>query len=191
MKNNILKLCLIISILIGLVLFQREFFPKQEVITIKKDSIVYKDTTIYKDSLIPYIVKVPEPYQVEIPTDTTELIRRYLSLHRELFTIREYRDTFKIDTIGDIKIYQKVTQNKLDSISITPHLIISHIYTTNTIVEDPRNQWYIGGTTDFNGVAPIILFNSKGKKSYFISYDLVQRRTTVGILVNLNKVKLW
>lgn len=191
MKSTLNFLAFIIVVL-GVIFIQYKFFPRVERI-----ESIHVDTVLYKhDSLIPVVKPVPyavtlPPDTVEIPADTVELVKKYLSLHKEFYTVNEYRDTFSVDTIGDIRLYQRVTQNKLDSMTIRYNLVTPKIIYTQTIANS-KNSLYLGGFISKGNFSPSLMYSRKNKYNYFFGYNVVTGGVTGGVLINIDEIKkLW
>lgn len=181
-----------IVVVLGVIFIQYKFFPRVERIeSIHIDTIFYKhDSLIPVIKPVPYIVTLP-PDTVEIPADTVELVKRYLSLHKEFYTVNEYRDTFSIDTIGDIRLYQKITQNKLDSMTIGYNLVTPKIIYTQTIANS-KNSLYLGSFIGRGNFSPSVMYSRNNKYNYFLGYNIVTGGITGGILINMDEIKkLW
>lgn len=176
-------------IIVGIVLVQRKFFPDKVLVVKTVVSIVKKDSIVYRPKLVPYAVEVPVIDTFKIPADTAELIRKYKELNKEYYTKNYFKDSLIVDSIGYVNTSFKVTQNKVFDYKQKYSLQSKKV--TTQIISIPKNQWYVGGSTNFKGLAPTVLFDNKGKMSYFGSYDIVRKETTVGVLVNLNRIKLW
>src|SRR6056297_2871850 len=109
MKLNWIKFVIFVLLWVGTLFITRQFFPKVET------EIIYETDTIWDDSLI--VKKVPNPYPVYIdtsridtvyiPADTTELINKYLNLHQKFYSIYDYIDILKNDSIAFISINSK------------------------------------------------------------------------------------
>ena len=176
-----------VVILLVLVFFQRRFFPETNTIIYTDTTIITKDSIVYKDSLIPYAVKLPVD-SVIIPADSAKLVARYLVLHREFFTEKYFADSVKIDSVGDIKVKFKVTQNSVFDYSLKYNLQSKKIVTQT--LANPKNSLYIGGTVGLNNISPIVIVNNKDKYNYFVSYNLIRGELNVGVAVNINRIKM-
>jgi len=188
MKSNIIKGIIVVGILLVLVFFQRKFFPKIETTTTIDTFYQRYDSIIYKDKPIPYEVQLP-PDTIKIPADTAKLVQKYLALHKDYYTTRKYADTIKIDTIGDIKVYQEVNQNKLSNFTVDYSLVSPKIIkTTTTVIQD--KGFYVGGIVGKQNISPMLTYTT-GKYNYFVSYNFIRSEVNIGMGIKLNKIKLW
>lgn len=182
------NIVLVILIIVGVIFVQRKFFPEQ-IVTIQHDTIPYKvDSLVYKDKLIPYKVEVPRIDSILIPVDSVKLVAKYLELHKEYFTVRYYKDSTNIDSMGYVVTKFKVTQNQASQYSLHYNLEKKKIINTATIA-NVKNNLYIGGLIGRENVSPIIIFNNKDRCNYFVSYNLVRSEINIGVAVNINKLK--
>lgn len=172
-----------------LVFVQRKFFPEQ-IITTTHDTIYsVHDSIQYISKPVPYEVQLP-PDTAFIPIDSVKLVERYLAIHKELYTKRYYKETYKIDTIGTASIKGRVFMNKLDSLEFTYNLKTPTIINT-TIVANVKNSLYLGALFGKQSVTPIVMWDNKNKYQYFVSYNLLRSEVNVGVAININKIKLW
>jgi hypothetical protein len=182
---NIIGVILIICVV---VFIQRKFFPEQ-IITIHTDTIPYKvDSLVYKDSLVPYKVEVPIIDSIPIPVDSAALVAKYLEIHKEYFTVRYYKDSTNIDSMGYVVTKFKVTKNQASEYSLHYNLEKKKIINTTTIA-NIKNNLYIGGQTEFKTLMPYILFDNKQKYHYLLGYNINNKQVVVGFGVNINKLK--
>jgi hypothetical protein len=181
------NIILIGIILVGIIFVQRKFYPNVEIIK-HSDTIFSKHIdTVLHTKLVPYKEQLP-PDTVLEKIDTAKIIEQYLIIHKDYYTKRYYKETYKIDTIGTASIKGRVFMNKLDSLEFTYNLKAPTIINT-IIVANPKNSLYIGGLVGTKSIMPIVIWNNKEKYNYFIGYDLVQKSFNVGIAVNINKIK--
>ena len=182
---NIIIIGLIIC---GVIFVQRKFFPEQ-IITSHTDTVYVQHVdTFITEKLVPYAVKVPEVDTVFIPLDSAALVARYLALHKELYTKRYYKEIYKIDTIGTASIKGRVFLNKLDSLEFTYNIKTPTIINTQ-IVANPKNSLYIGGEIGVRNFSPMLIWNNKDKVFYTVSYNLIAPSVSIGVAVNINRLK--
>lgn len=175
-------------VLIGVIFIgTRKFFPRVE--TEIRTTVEYRNTTIYKDSLIPkpYPVKVYIPGDtIYLPADSAEITRLYLALHAEYNTVRKYEETAG-DSIVNVRVEGRVTQNKLDSLNIVWDYKKYEKIVTNTEYVIPNN-WYIYGETNFNSLS-LGGIHTRDKFIYKATYNLNDKTISVGVGYKIGK--LW
>lgn len=182
---NILITILIICII---VFIQRKFFPEQ-MITTTHDTILYKvDSLVYKNKLVPYKVEVPVIDSVPIPIDSAALVVKYLEIHKEYFTVRYYKDSTSIDSMGYVVTKFKVTKNQASEYSLHYNLEKKKIINTTTVA-NVKNNLYIGGILGKENISPMLTFNNKDRCNYIVSYNLVRSEINFGVAININKLK--
>lgn len=176
-----------IILIIGIVIFvQRKFFPEQVITTIH-DTIPYKvDNLVYRDSLVPYKVEVPGD-SIPIPVDSAKLVAKYLELHKEYFTIRYYKDSTNIDSMGYVVTKFKVTKNQASEYSLHYNLEKKKIINTTTIA-NVKNNLYIGGLTELKSITPYLVFDNKQKYHYLLGYNITNKQMVFGFEVNINRI---
>lgn len=189
--KEILRGFVFLVVLVGALYIQREFFPLyREIETISIDTLyIQRDSIVYRNKLIPYAVSLPSD-TVKIPSDTVELVRRYLELHKTFYTKNYYRDTTVIDSVGNIYVSFRVTENRADSLSIEYSLIQNKII--NQTIVNSKNSLYLGGFIGKDNLSPTIMYSRNNNYSYFVSYNLLHGGVSGGVLINVNEIKkLW
>jgi hypothetical protein len=182
------NIVLVVIILLGIIFVQREFFPNKVLVTKTTTSIIKEDSIVYKPKLAPYAVEVPVIDSVPIPIDSAALVAKYLEIHKEYFTVRYYKDSTTIDSMGYVITKFKVTQNQASEYSLHYNLEKKKIINTTTIA-NVKNNLYIGGVIGKENVSPMIIFNNKDRCNYIVSYNLVRSEINFGVAVNINKLK--
>lgn len=187
--KKIVNWLLVVAIIIGVIFIKDKYFPK--VITTTITDTIWKDsiTIQYIPKGYPIYIDTSRIDTVYIPTDTAELVARYLKLHQNFYSSYLYKDTLLNDTSAFIEVETKISQNKplnyrLTYFDKTPTVInnITNIYA--------KNEYFVG----LNNAAPSFLF--KHKKGYMIGagYDLLNKdeRFRVQVYVELDNIKkLW
>jgi len=194
MKNNVVKIIIFVVLWAISLPIIRHYFPKVETETI------YKTDTLWKDSLV--VEKIPNPYPVYIdtsridtvyiPTDTTELINRYLSLHQKFNSVYGYVDTLKNDSIAFIEVTSKITQNKPIKYDLTYYDKTPSVINNKKVIKNySRNEVYIGVDVGNKEFSANILYKSKKDIIFGIGYDPINNSLQGKAYIKLNTPKLW
>lgn len=167
-------------------------FPNENIIINTKVVKEYKviERTKYLDTPKPYFVEYPsDTTKIYIPDDCSELVDIYKSLWKEYHTRKFYTDTLNFDSLGVVKVNSQVYKNNLDSLQWVSNLKIPTTTITNTVT--PKHQFFIGAQFGKSNISPTIVYTNKGVTNYTVSYNLVKSEINVGVLININKLKLW
>jgi len=194
MKLNWIKFVIFVLLWVGTLFITRQFFPKVET------EIIYETDTIWDDSLI--VKKVPNPYPVYIdtsridtvyiPADTTELINKYLNLHQKFYSIYDYIDTLKNDSIAFISINSKITQNKPNNYTLTYFDRTPSIINKKTTIKNySQNEIYVGVDVGNKEFSANILYKSKKDIIFGVGYDPINNSLQGKAYIKLNTPKLW
>ena len=127
---------------------------------------------------------------IRIPADSAEIVNKYLTLHREFYTKNYYKDTTHVDSTGNIYVSFLVHKNQADSLSVRYDLVQKKI-TTQTIA-NVKNSLYLGGFIGSKSISPTVMYSRNNKYNYFVSYNLLHKEVSGGILINIDEIKkLW
>lgn len=165
----------------------------RDTIWIKKDSIV--NTKPQLISSIPYPIT---NYSKEYLPDTNyvKLVKQYQSIVAQLLATNIYKDSIKVDSIGNIFITDSVSMNALLGRSIAYNFKYPKIKETIIVPEKKRNQCYIGFSLQGNQFTPIEIINAefllKNKKDniYGISAGLTNNAQFIYGIKSYWKIKL-
>lgn len=165
------------AVLLAIILLQRACSPsaKCPTITAKSDTTYIRVTdTILKEKLVP-IEKIvnhrPAPVTVTdtvfltdvMPVDTIAILADY-------FATRNYSDTNRLESYGNIIINDAITQNKVRNREIIYNLNIPEV--TKTLAVPNKNQVWIGldisGTKTWIGAGGQFTLKTKTDKMYHL-----------------------
>lgn len=166
-------------------MIQRKFFPEVKVITTSDTIFVQHSDTIVQIKPVPYAVE-SEPDTVEVPADSAKLVERYLAVHKELYTRKFYKDSTKVDSIGNIKVSYEIFRNSSENFKLSYNLKPATIINTTTIIP-LYNAFFVG--LDYNeGITPKISFNQKNRYIYSLGYGVSNKRLSIGFSININQI---
>ena len=137
--NKVPYIVIVLLVIVIILMRSCSNIDSKETIYVKTDTI-YKVTkdTITKDVKVFSFKYIPvnEPVFTSVDTCNKEYNRQTV-----------YRDTIRLDSIGDIKIIDTVFQNRLGKRTIFKDYKIPLVTKTITIIEaqQPNRQLYIGG----------------------------------------------
>lgn len=154
---------LLIGILIVIILLQRCGGHSSNVkVGTTKDSVISKKVTyipvhdtLYVDTIPPIIKRIPI-IESEIPAnyipsgDFDSLKQQYISLRNDFLAKNVYDRKFPIDAIGYVELKDTTNENKLQHFTFISNLkypvttVTKTITITDTFLEKPKNQVYIG-----------------------------------------------
>ena len=140
-----------------------------------KETTYVKTDTIYnvtKDTVTKNVKVVSVKY---IPVKET-IFTSIDTCNKEYNRQTVYRDTIKLDSIGDIKIIDTVFQNRLGKRTIFKDYKIPLVTKTVTIIkaQQPRRQLYIGGNLfgdrrSLQMITPGLLYKDRKDRVYQIN----------------------
>jgi hypothetical protein len=146
---------------------------------------IIRDTVwIIKDSIVntkpQLITSIPYPitnYSKEYLPDTNyiKLVKQYQSIVAQLLATNIYKDSIKVDSIGNIFITDSVSMNALMGRSVAYNFKYPKIKETIIVPEKKRNQCYIGFSLQGNQYVPVdimsaeFLFKNKKDNIYGVS----------------------
>ena len=128
---------------------------------------VYEEIQVEVPTYVPeYITKI-ETVEVQIPAnvDSLKIIKDYFSKY-------EVKDTLLLEGLGKGYITDVISQNKIESRSIKWDYKIPTILDTKIVKELPKNQIYVGLSTNFdqlnliNSVGAGVILKTKRDKIY-------------------------
>jgi hypothetical protein len=114
----------------------------RDTVYIHHDSTVYSKPVIYK-SIVPRIQDLP-PVIVPDSQSCTFVIDEYNKLRVKYLTQNIYRDTLKIDSIGQVRIEDTIQNNTLLARKYSYNFRERVITNTVTITNPPKRQLYYG-----------------------------------------------
>lgn len=172
------------GVIVGIVgvLMYFQLYPNMEVV--ERVEVKYKTITQTKYLTNPHLISVVLPEDtIQIPADTAELIRKYVTIHKAYYSRNIYQDTLRFDTLGCCVLNQQVTQNRLDSIKYSYSLTIPEktIYT----VANQKNNFYISGLLGKDLAAPLLEY-SWGKYSVGLGYNFMNSGALVSFKLKLH-----
>ena len=143
---------IIILVLIGIIIFsnmcKKGIIQKPIIITTVDTTYINKTNTIVKK--VP-IYSTTENTDTLIVADTSSLeaLRTQFNDLKDKYTAKNnYKDTLKIDSVGNVFISDSIWLNKLNSRTISYNIKYPTI-TTTTIIKEPyiaKRQVFVGGT---------------------------------------------
>ena len=140
---------------------------KEYILLSKKVDTVW----LTKEKIIKEYVPVPGPIEYrDVPSevDTTEILKDY-------FAVRSYIDTIALDSIGFVKIDDKISKNMLESRNVFYQYHIPTVYETTIVKEKPRNAVYLGGGTMVgSSIYGGVLFDNKQKRIYGVQFGMIE-----------------
>ena len=172
MKQFITKnfVTLVLGIVVLLLILQRCNAPK---IDTQEPIIVTKIDTVFtiKDSIV---YRIPKPIKIIIrdtlPQEFTEVSKQecdslresYISLAKRFTAQNIYKDTLKLDSVGQVVVNDTTYLNELVGRSYEYKYSIPTITKTITITtqQKPKNQFYIGGGVQGNKINIINQINA-------------------------------
>ena len=128
---------------------------------------VYEEIQVEVPTYVPeYITKI-ETVEVQIPAnvDSLKIIKDYFSKY-------EVKDTLLLEGLGKGYITDVISQNKIESRSVKWDYKIPTILDTKIVKELPKNQIYVGLSTNFdqlnliNSVGAGVILKTKRDKIY-------------------------
>jgi hypothetical protein len=148
------------------------------------------------DTLTNTLYKTTIDYVPEIITDTffeeRMLGKDTLQILEDYFAYRIYKDSITGDTVS-IYITDTVTENKLTSRKIDYSCILPTVtkYITNTKLIYKKG-FYLGGSLNLNivdntSIEPSLLYITKNKSAYSLSYGIRNNTLTIGAYYRINK----
>jgi len=139
---------------------------------ISKETTYVKTDTIWKETKDTITKNVRVVSVKYIPVKDT-LFKSIDTCNREYNKQTVYRDTIKLDSIGDIKIIDTVFQNRLGKRTILKDYKIPLVTKTITIIKEqqPNKQLYIGGNLfgdrrTLQMITPGLLYKDKKDRIY-------------------------
>lgn len=143
------KYILIFILVIVIILSLQSRYIKSDSTIITHIDTLYRDTTIVKYKKgddIPYriINNVHDSVHIYVH-DTISIVKDYL-------TVKEYTDTFRIDTNNYISIQDTISQNKIIGRSYSASLKEKTIIITNEIYRPDKKALYFGPMIDLRKV---------------------------------------
>jgi len=153
-------------------------------------SVVEYDTltnTLYKTTIdyVPEIIIDTFFEERMLGKDTLQILEDY-------FTYRIYKDSIIGDTIS-IYITDTLTENKLTSREVNYDYILPTVtkYITNTKLIYKKGL-YLGGSLNLNtvdnlSIGPSVLYITKNKSAYSLSYGIPNNTLTIGAHYRINK----
>ena len=173
---------IIIVILLGLLLLQRECTPVpdcppcdpctlQHCDTTIGDTIVYQDTTYIP---VPYFIDTGSTKYIYMPVDTSAIIADYL-------TKKYYSDTLVNDSNLFVAIYDVMQYNSIISRQPVIRFFPTIITKTNTVVKDPvlvRKLFAgigVGRNPKEFSLTANLMYISKRDNAYSFSYDVLNK----------------
>jgi hypothetical protein len=161
---------IVIVVLVVVIILMRSCgnVDSKETTYVKTDTI-YKETkdTITKDVKVFSVKYVPVKEYIFKSIDTC---------NKEYNRQTVYRDTIKLDSIGDIKIIDTVFQNRLGKRTIFKDYKIPLVTKTVTIIEaqQPNRQLYIGGNLfgdrrSLHMITPGLFYKDRKDRVYQLS----------------------
>ena len=186
MRNvGIMLLLLLVTVVATRIFFPRIVTEDRSTVMVKIQRDTIRDT-LWRKVEVPKIVISPID-TIYIPADTAELIERYKTLWHNYYSKLYYSETFSLDTLGEVTVNAKVTQNKLDSLGIEYNLVRPTIHITEKVLYTPSTL-YIGGRVGKETLSPMLMYNRKNKYSYLLEYNINRNEVSAGMLIN---IKSW
>ena len=166
---NKIPYIVIVSLVVVIILMRSCCNVNSKETTYVKTDTIYKVT---KDTVTKNVKVVSVKY---IPVKDT-LFTNIDTCNKEYNRQTVYRDTIKLDSIGDIKIIDTVFQNRLGKRTIFKDYKIPLVTKTSTIIkaQQPRRQLYIGGNLfgdrrTLQMITPGLLYKDRKDRVYQIN----------------------
>ena len=182
MKKILLSLVILLAIYSSITTYKLNQSPVvlSDTIIVPGDT-VFNDTTIYKP--IPYKVTEYNVDTIEIPADTTELIKRYKNIYSRLYASKTYLDTLKNDSSATVILTVNLSQNSLDSLNMQ----FKNNRVTSIIINKIDNgvNFKAGLTGGYKSFSIISTYRLNNTFDVTANYDIYNKSFEAGILYNI------
>lgn len=119
------------------------------------------------------------PPQYIPSTNSDELLKQYIEVTNKYLAVNTYKDSIQLkdssgNRVGVVNLEDVVSENQLKSRKPSYQLTFPHYYTTTTITNPPKNQFFIGGGLTgnqaqiINGVNVGLIWKNKKDQLYGI-----------------------
>jgi hypothetical protein len=178
------KYLIIFVLLLVVLLLLNSRSAKNTTTIVTNIDTIYHDTTIVKykkgnDIAYKVINNVHDSVQIYVH-DTISIVKDYL-------TVKEYSDTFHIDTNNYVSIQDTISQNRIIGRSYNANLKEKTILVTNDIHHYEKNSFYIGPIVDLrrldNNIGIGVGVSYKLSKKAFINLAYTTNQISFGYYI--------
>ena len=182
MKKILLAITILLALYSSIVTYKLNQSPSIVEVhdTIPGDS-VFKETVVYKPK--PYVVVEYNTDTILIPSDTTELIKRYRNIYAQLYASKTHLDTLKNDSSATVILTTYLSRNTLDSLKMA--FKNNRPISINTTIVDNGFKLSGGVIGGYNNISPTIMYKINKQFNISAGYNVYDKSINAGIFYNI------